>query len=106
MRRPFYTVVRFLKASDVSTLDLTGGAPELNPNFRYLVGQARNLGVKVMDRCNLTILEEPGHEDLAQFLAANQVEIVASLPCYSEENVDGQRGDGVFEKRIRALRKL
>jgi radical SAM/Cys-rich protein len=101
-----HTVIRFLKASDVSTLDLTGGAPELNPHFRYLVQQARNLGVKVMDRCNLTILEEPGHEDLAQFLAANKVEIVASLPCYSEENVDGQRGDGVFGKSIRALCKL
>ena len=100
------TVIRFLKTSDVSTLDLTGGAPELNLHFRHLVQQARKLGVKVMDRCNLTILEEPGHEDLAQFLAANQVEIVASLPCYSEENVDGQRGDGVFEKSIRALRKL
>ncbi len=100
------TVIRFLETSDVSTLDLTGGAPELNMHFRHLVQQARKLGVKVMDRCNLTILEEPGHEDLAQFLAANQVEIVASLPCYSEENVDGQRGDGVFEKSIRALRKL
>jgi len=100
------TVIRFLETSDVSTLDLTGGAPELNLHFRHLVQQARKLGVKVMDRCNLTILEEPGHEDLAQFLAANQVEIVASLPCYSEENVDGQRGDGVFEKSVRALRKL
>ena len=100
------TVIRFLETSNVSTLDLTGGAPELNLHFRHLVQQARKLGVKVMDRCNLTILEEPGHENLAQFLAANQVEIVASLPCYSEENVDGQRGDGVFEKSIRALRKL
>ncbi len=100
------TVVRFLEASEVGTLDLTGGAPELNPHFRDLVSDARRLGVKVMDRCNLTILEEPGHEDLADFLAASQVEIVASLPCYLEENVDMQRGDGVFGKSIRALRKL
>jgi radical SAM/Cys-rich protein len=100
------TVLRFLEASDVRTLDLTGGAPELNPHFRDLVRQARQLGITVMDRCNLTVLEEPGQEDLAGFLAANETEIVASLPCYSEENVDGQRGDGVFEKSIRALRTL
>ncbi|HUU71160.1 MAG TPA: arsenosugar biosynthesis radical SAM (seleno)protein ArsS [Burkholderiales bacterium] len=100
------TVIRFLEASDVETLDLTGGAPELNQHFRDLVSHARRVGVKVMDRCNLTILEEPGHEDLADFLAAQEVEIVASLPCYSEENVDGQRGDGVFDKSISALRKL
>jgi len=100
------TVVRFLETSDVNTLDLTGGAPELNPHFRDLVAQAHRLGVRVMDRCNLTILEEPGQEDLAAFLAANQVEVVASLPCYLEENVDGQRGDGVFGKSIRALREL
>ncbi len=100
------TVVRFLEASDVSTLDLTGGAPELSPHFRYLVSEARRLGVRVMDRSNLTILEESGQEDLAEFLAANQVEIVASLPCYLEENVDSQRGDGVFDKSIRALRRL
>ena len=100
------TVLRFLDASEVSTVDLTGGAPELNPHFRKLVIEARRLGVKVMDRCNLTILQEPGQEDLAEFLAANQVEIVASLPCYLEENVDGQRGDGVFGKSIDALKKL
>ena len=100
------TVIRFLESSDVNTLDLTGGAPELNPHFRDLVRRTRQLDIKVMDRCNLTILEEPGQEDLAAFLAANRVEIVASLPCYSEENVDGQRGDGVFEKSIRGLQKL
>ena len=100
------TVLRFLEASDVRTLDLTGGAPELNPHFRDLVRQARRLGVKVMDRCNLTILEEPGQQDLAQFLAMHQVEVVASLPCYLEENVDGQRGNGVFGRSIRALRTL
>ncbi len=100
------TVLRFLGASDIQTLDLTGGAPELNPHFRDLVRQARQLGVRVMDRCNLTILEEPGQDDLAQFLAEHEVEIVASLPCYLEENVDGQRGNGVFNKSIRALRRL
>jgi radical SAM/Cys-rich protein len=99
-------VVRYLESSDVAVLDLTGGAPELNSHFRDLVTRARKLGVKVMDRCNLTIIEEPGQEDLAKFLAANQVEIAASLPCYIEENVNRQRGDGVFEKSIRALRKL
>jgi len=99
-------VVRYLETSDVAVLDLTGGAPEMNSHFRDLVSRARELGVRVMDRCNLTIIEEPGHENLAEFLAANQVEIAASLPCYIEENVNRQRGDGVFEKSIRALRKL
>jgi len=100
------TVLAFLRDSDVKTLDLTGGAPELNPHFRYLVVEARKLGVKVMDRCNLTILSEPGHEDLAGFLAAHQVEVVASLPCYLEDNVDRQRGKGVFSASIAGLRKL
>jgi radical SAM/Cys-rich protein len=100
------TVLAFLRASKVSALDLTGGAPELNPHFRYLVAESRKLGVKVMDRCNLTILEEPGQEDLAAFLAAQQVEVVASLPCYMEDNVNQQRGNGVFAKSIRALRAL
>lgn len=99
-------VIAFLKASGVKILDLTGGAPELNAHFRELVLAACNLGVHVMDRCNLTILEQPGQEDLAQFLAANAVEVVASLPCYLEENVDAQRGKGVFQASIRALRTL
>ncbi len=99
-------VLEFLKASACEALDLTGGAPELNPHFRYLVERARGLGVRVIDRCNLTVLELPGHEDLAQFLAAQRVEIAASLPCYLEENVDSQRGDGVFEASMRALQKL
>ena len=99
-------VVSFLGASGVKTLDITGGAPELNPHFRSLVLAARNLGVRVMDRCNLTILEEPGFEDLHEFLAGNKVEIVASLPCYLEENVDRQRGRGVYQASIRALQKL
>jgi radical SAM/Cys-rich protein len=90
----------------VATVDLTGGAPELNPSFRWLVEQARRLGRRVIDRCNLTILLEPGLEDLAEFLAAHDVEIVASLPCYSESNVEEQRGHGVFAKSIAALRRL
>lgn len=99
--------VRFLeKASLVETVDITGGAPELNPCFRFLVDEARRRGRRVIDRCNLTILFEPGQEDLAGFLAGQQVEIVASLPCYLEENVDRQRGSGVFEKSIQALQLL
>jgi len=105
-RETISEVIAFLKASRVTTLDVTGGAPELNPHFRGLVLAARNLGVHVMDRCNLTILEEPGQEDLAQFLAGNKVEVVASLPCYLEENVDAQRGKGVFESSVRALKSL
>jgi radical SAM/Cys-rich protein len=100
------TVLAFLRNSAVQTLDITGGAPELNPHFRYLVSGARKLGVKVMDRCNLTILNEPGHADLAEFLAAQRVEVVASLPCYLEDNVDRQRGKGVFSGSIAALKKL
>jgi len=99
-------VIAYIKASGIKTLDITGGAPELSPHFRTLVLAARNLGVHVMDRCNLTILEQPGQEDLAQFLAENAVEVVASLPCYLEENVDAQRGKGVFEASIRALKTL
>jgi radical SAM/Cys-rich protein len=100
------TVLTFLACKRVSTLDITGGAPELNPHFRRLVSAARDLGVRVMDRCNLTILEVPGQEDLAAFLAREQVEIVASMPCYLEGNVDAQRGKGAFDGSIRGLRKL
>jgi radical SAM/Cys-rich protein len=99
-------VLNFLAGSGVRTLDITGGAPELNPHFRSLVTGARALGVHVIDRCNLTILEEPGQSTLAEFLAANQVEVVASLPCYLEDNVDAQRGAGVFAASIRGLRRL
>ena len=95
-----------LRARDITCLDLTGGAPELHPGFRDLVRQARGLGVAVIDRCNLTILSEPGHEDLAGFLAHEQVKVVASLPCYSADNVDRQRGDGVFERSLSGLRQL
>ncbi len=100
------TVLAFLRANAIETLDITGGAPELNEHFRYLVAQARALGVHVMDRCNLTILGEPGQEDLAEFLAEHEVEIVASLPCYLEENVDGQRGKGVYARSLLGLRAL
>ena len=99
-------VIDTLKHTGAKTLDLTGGAPELNQYFRALVQEARALGVKVIDRCNLTILFEPGQETLAQFLADNQVAITASLPCYSVENVDKQRGEGVFDDSIRALQLL
>jgi radical SAM/Cys-rich protein len=99
-------VLAFLAATGARALDLTGGAPELNPHFRPLVARAREMGVKVIDRCNLTILEEPGHEDLAGFLAGRHVEVVASLPCYTEELVDRQRGKGVYEKSVRGIRRL
>ena len=99
-------VLDLLRRAQVSTLDLTGGAPEMNPHFRYLVESARGLGIRVIDRCNLTIVEEPGYEWLAGFLADWQVEITASLPCYLEDNVDGQRGNGVFDASLRALKTL
>lgn len=99
-------VLAALAARRIGTLDLTGGAPELNAHFRDLVKQARASGVHVIDRCNLTILQEPGQADLAEFLAAQQVEVVASLPCYLEDNVDRQRGSGVFDRSIRALQTL
>lgn len=99
-------VLGFLDATGATTLDVTGGAPELNPDFRYLVRSARDAGVRVIDRCNLTILLEPDQEDLAGFLAMHRVEITASLPCYLEDNVDSQRGKGVYESSIRALQQL
>jgi len=99
-------VLQLLERESIKCLDLTGGAPEMNPEFRYLVTQARKLGVHVIDRCNLTILVEPGYEDLAQFLADHEVEICASLPCYTEQNVNEQRGRGVFEQSIDALKVL
>jgi radical SAM/Cys-rich protein len=90
----------------MQALDLTGGAPELNPHFRHLVRSARALGLRVIDRCNLTVLERPEQQGLAEFLATQGVEVVASMPCYLEENVDRQRGDGVFADSIRALQRL
>lgn len=99
-------LVRFMDQCRPETLDLTGGAPELNPHFQYLVREARKRNLHVIDRCNLTVLFLPGQEATAQFLADHQVEIVASLPCYLRENVDKQRGKGVFDDSIRALLKL
>ena len=99
-------IPQVLAARSLSTLDLTGGAPELHEGFRDLVRAARAQGVHVIDRCNLTILFEPGQEGLAAFLAAQRVEVVASMPCYSAANVDKQRGDGVFDLSITALQQL
>jgi radical SAM/Cys-rich protein len=99
-------VLAYLRRGGVEVLDITGGAPELNQVFRPLVVAARSLGVRVMDRCNLTILGESGQEDLADFLAEHQGEVIASLPCYLEQNVDGQRGAGTFRASIDGLRKL
>ena len=95
-----------LRSAHISTLDITGGAPEMNPQFRRLVTGARALGCRVIDRCNLTILVAAGFTDLPEFLAEHQVEIVASLPCYLEANVDKQRGDRVFQRSLEALRRL
>jgi radical SAM/Cys-rich protein len=99
-------VLVFVQASKVKTLDVTGGAPELHPHFRELVKRAHELGVHVIDRCNLTVLEEPGQEDLAAFLAEHRAEVTASLPCYTEALVDQQRGKGVYDKSIRGLKRL
>ncbi|RKZ46737.1 MAG: radical SAM protein [Candidatus Parabeggiatoa sp. nov. 3] len=100
-------VLTYLRATpSIQSLDITGGAPELNPHFRYLVEMARQLGIHVIDRCNLTVLLVPGQEELAEFFAKQAVEIVASLPCYLAENVNRQRGKGVFQNSIAGLRKL
>ena len=99
-------IALFSRYPNIHTLDLTGGAPEMHTNYRELVQAARQQGIKVIDRCNLVILQEPGYEDLAQFLFDNQVEITASLPCYLEDNVDAQRGKGVFAKSLSALKAL
>ncbi|WP_456416687.1 arsenosugar biosynthesis radical SAM (seleno)protein ArsS [Thiolapillus sp.] len=99
-------VLEYLHTHSIRNLDLTGGAPELNPHFRYLVTQARKLGVHVIDRCNLTILNEPGQENLVDFLARHQVEVVASLPCYLQENLEAQRGKGVYASSMTGLKKL
>jgi radical SAM/Cys-rich protein len=99
-------IIEFLKHSAVQTLDITGGAPEMNPNFRWIVEQATALGRHVIDRCNLTILLAAGFTDLPEFLAEHRVEVVASLPCYLEANCDAQRGSGVFAKSIQAIERL
>ena len=99
-------VLEFIARRNITTLDITGGAPELNPHFRRLAASARALGARVMDRCNLTILEVEGQEGLGDFLAGHGIEVVASMPCYLEDNVDAQRGKGVFGESIRGLQKL
>jgi radical SAM/Cys-rich protein len=99
-------VLSFLSRTEIPTLDVTGGAPELHPDFDYLVAAARRLGRHVMDRCNLTVVFEPGKEYLPEFFKDHGIELVCSLPCYSEENVDKQRGKGTFDASIRALQLL
>ena len=99
-------VLKFLAQQKIQTLDMTGGSPEMNPHFKYLVTAARALGVTVMNRCNPTILMEPGYEDLPQFFADNNIVVVASMPCYQEQNVDRQRGKGVYADSIAGLLKL
>jgi len=99
-------VLDVIDAHGVQCLDITGGAPELNPHFRYLAREARRRGASVTDRCNLSILLEPGQEDLADFLASESIDVTASLPCYLEDNVDAQRGKGVYSRSIEALQRL
>ncbi|MGE3714767.1 MAG: arsenosugar biosynthesis radical SAM (seleno)protein ArsS [Alphaproteobacteria bacterium] len=90
----------------IHTVDITGGAPEMNPHFRYFASEIRRLGKEVIDRCNLTVFYEPNQDGTPEFLAENQIQVVASLPCYLEDNVDKQRGKGVFGKSVSALQKL
>ena len=99
-------IVDWLAQTDIPTVDITGGAPEIIPDFRHLVTRIKSLDRQILDRCNLTIFFEPGHEGLPEFLAQNEIEVIASLPCYTAGNVDAQRGNGVFEKSIRALQLL
>ena len=105
-RETIEVILRFLKKERIQILDITGGAPELNPHFKYLVTEAAEIGVCVINRCNLTILLEKGHVDLPLFFAEKKVKVVASMPCYTEENVNKQRGHGVFDKSIQGLKKL
>jgi len=100
------SIIKFIQKQKIKTLDLTGGAPEMNPHFRYLVTSARELNVRIIDRCNLTILEQEGYEWLPDFFVENSIEVVASMPCYLQENVDRQRGSGVFDDSIKGLKKL
>ncbi len=100
------SILTFLAATDIPMVDITGGAPEVNPHFRYLVKQIQRLGRNIIVRCNLTVIFEPGMEDLPDFYREHEVELVCSLPCYLEENVDQQRGKGVFYDSIEALQRL
>ncbi len=99
-------ILQYMEAQSIKTLDVTGGSPEMNPHFQYLLSAAGEMGVHLMDRCNPTIIEEPGYEWVPGFLAGHRVEVIASLPCYTGDNVDAQRGDGVFRASVAALRKL
>src|SRR5437773_1824053 len=101
-------IIDWFGKTDIPTIDLTGGAPEMIPDFRYFIEQVKSLQPTrhVIDRCNLTILLERGYEDLAAFFARNEVEVIASMPCYTAENVNAQRGEGVFEGSIAALQLL
>lgn len=105
-RKTAEQVIELLRRHPIPTLDITGGAPELNPSFRYLVREARELGRNVIDRCNLTVLLVDGQRDLAEFLATHEVEVIASLPSFRKSGTDNQRGDGVFERSIEGLRRL
>ena len=106
-RNVFEKIISLLKKKNsVDTIDITGGAPELNPHFRFFIKELRLLGKNIIDRCNLTVLFEHGQEDTAEFLANNRIKIIASLPCYEKDNVDSQRGKGVFQKSILALKNL
>jgi len=105
-RETMQIALKFAEKYQVKNLDLTGGSPEMNPDFHWLVEQARKQGLHIMHRCNPTILVEPGYEGTAEFLAEQQVEVIASLPCYLEDNVDAQRGKGVFTASIKALKIL
>lgn len=99
-------IPKVIEANNIKVLDITGGAPELHPRFKQLITEVKSLDVQIIDRCNLTILTEPGYTDMARFLALNKVKIIASLPCYLKDNVEEQRGVGVFEKSIQALKTL
>jgi radical SAM/Cys-rich protein len=105
-RETMLQCLEVLERGHIPIIDLTGGAPEMNPHFRWLVAQARQGGCQVIDRCNLTILLTPGCDSLPEFLAGQGVEVVASLPCYTAGNTDAQRGEGVFAKSLLALKKL
>ncbi len=106
LRQTMEVALLFAEKHQIKMLDLTGGSPEMNPEFKWLVTQAKQQGMHVIDRCNPTILVEPGYENTAEFLAEQQVEVIASLPCYLKDNVDAQRGKGVFAASIKGLQKL
>ncbi len=99
-------IPKVIKRYGIDKLDLTGGAPEMHPLFKDLIYETKKLNIDIIDRCNLTILNEPGYEGLGDFLAENKVKVIASMPCYEKENVDNQRGNGVFEQSVYGLKLL